>query len=72
MTTGRRVVISEHSVLAALSEWKSERDAAERDASPEAAEADRERCFNRVPADYARDLAPYVFSLLVKHSEGNP
>lgn len=69
MTTGVRVTISEHSVRAALAEWKVERDKAEREAGPERAEVSRERAYRATPADYAADLTPYVFSLLVKHAE---
>jgi hypothetical protein len=69
MTTASRIVISEHSVLAALSDWKAEREAAEREAGPDRAAADNARSFQRTPGDYAADLAPYVFSLLKKHAE---
>jgi hypothetical protein len=69
MTTGARITISPHSVRAALAEWKAERDAAEREAGPDRAATSRERAFNATPADYAEDLTPYVFSLLLKHAE---
>jgi hypothetical protein len=69
MTTGKRVVISAHSVRAALAEWKAQREAAEREAGAERSRDDLERTYRRTPADYADDLAPYVFSLLEKHAE---
>jgi hypothetical protein len=69
MTTGLRITISEHSVLAALADWKSERDAAEREATAERVALDNARAFARTPGDYAAELAPYVFSLLRKHAE---
>jgi hypothetical protein len=69
MTTGLRITISEHSVLAALAEWKAERDAAERGADAERVTADRAHCYDREPGSYAAELAPYVFSLLRKHAE---
>lgn len=72
MTSSARIVISPHSVRAALAEWKSEREAAEREAGPERTAASRERCYKATPADYAEDLTPYVFSLLSKHAEAKP
>jgi hypothetical protein len=69
MTTGKRVLISAHSVRAALAEWKAQREAAEREAAPERVRDDRDRNYRRTPGDYADDLAPYVFSLLEKHAE---
>lgn len=70
MTTGARVTISEHSVRAALAEWKATREAAEREAADDKRVAgDRARVYARTPADYADDLTPYVFSLLQKHAE---
>lgn len=70
MTTGARILVSEHSVRAALAEWMLERKRAELEAGSVRATVDRERTFGKPPADYAEDLAPYVFSLLRKHAEG--
>lgn len=69
MTSGARILVSEHSVRAALTQWKQERESAEREAGPERAAASRERDFTRTPADYAAELAPYVFALLQSHAE---
>lgn len=71
MTTAARVLVSEHSVRAALAEWKAEREAAEREAGPERSAAHNARTFSRTPDDYAHELAPYVFSLLTKHAEAS-
>jgi hypothetical protein len=69
MTTGARVLISANSVMAM---WKAQRDAAEREAGKERADVSRARAYDATPADYAQDLTPYVFSLLVKHAEPSP
>jgi hypothetical protein len=70
MTTGARIMISEHSVREALAEWMLERKRAELEAGDaERARADRERTYLRTPDGYAQELAPYVFSLLQKHAE---
>jgi len=69
MTTGARITISEHSVRATLAEWKAEREAAEREAASTDALADRARCYELTPDDYAAELTPYIFSLLRKHAE---
>jgi hypothetical protein len=69
MTTAIRITISIHSVQATLAEWKAQREAAEREAGPERTAVSRERCYQRAPADYAEELAPYIFSLLQKHQE---
>lgn len=69
MTTGVRILISRETVRAMLAEWKAQRDAAEREAGNDRAAVSRERCYRATPADYADDLAPYVFSLLQKHAE---
>lgn len=69
MTTGKRVLISQASVEAALAEWHIERAAAERGADQALVEKDRARTYERLPRDYAQDLAPYVFSLLMKYAE---
>lgn len=72
MTTGARILISANSVTAMLAEWKAQRDAAEREAGKERADVSRARAYDATPADYAQDLSPYVFSLLVKHAEPTP
>lgn len=69
MTTGARILISQHAVRAALAEWKAQRDAAEREAGAERTDTSRVRAYKATPADYADDLAPYFFSLLQKHAE---
>lgn len=69
--TEPRITISAHSVRAALAEWKAERDKAEREAGEDRARVSRERAYSAAPADYAEDLTPYVFSLLLKHAEAS-
>lgn len=71
MSTSPRILVSEHSVRAALAEWKAERDAAEREAGSQRTEESRRRVYDRTPAEYADELAPYVYSLLTKHSEAS-
>lgn len=69
MTTAQRIVVTEASVYAALAEWHAERTAAEREHDAQAVQRCRDKVYRCAPHDFARELAPYVFSLLVKHAE---